>query len=105
VAGAIRAGDVIDLYAFFPSQLGEGVAVTRVLLRETLVYGVTRDQGTQTLVLAMAPGQAAQMQQALQMGARPLATVRPSRSSAPAAPTAFADTDYVGWLARLAAGG
>lgn len=105
VAGGIRAGDVIDLYAFFPSPLSEGVAATRVILRETLVYGVARDGGTQTLILAMAPGQAVQVQQALQLGARPLAAIRPSRSSAPPAPAAFSDADFAGWLTRVATGG
>ena len=105
VGGGIRAGDVIDLYAFFPAQLGGGLAVTRVLLRESLVYGVAREAGAQALTLSMDPAQAMAVQQALQVGARPLAVIRPASFSAPPAPAAFSDHDLVGWLTRVASGG
>jgi hypothetical protein len=79
VAGALRAGDPIDVYGFYPERLTGDVAATRTLLRQKLIYTTTQDPEGQSVTLAMPPQEALLLEEALRMGARPYAVLR-SRS-------------------------
>jgi Flp pilus assembly protein CpaB len=103
VGGAIQPGDVVDLLAYVPEQLSGGEPVTRVLVREGLVYAATKGTTPQTVTLAMPPSQALQVQQAIETGARPVAVVRTTKGAIPSGPEVFGDRDLISWLARLAA--
>ena len=104
-AGAIRPGDTIDVYAFFPQRATGGAPSTRVLLREKLVYAATQEMDLQSVTLVMPPQEAVLLQDALQIGARPYATIRSSKGMpVNEAPVVFGDEALAAWIARLGAG-
>lgn len=99
-AGIIRPGDRVDVYAFLPAQ-GETAPVTRLLLRDTIVYGAAREADAQALTLGMPPEQALLIQHTAQLGARPFVTLRSSQAPGAAPPPeVFTDADLPSWLAR-----
>jgi hypothetical protein len=102
IGGAIRAGDVIDVYAFFTERATGGVASTRVLMREKLVYAASANPDAVSITLALPPEEAALLQDALQIGTRPYAILRSSRGMAGReAPNGFQDDALAPWIARV----
>jgi hypothetical protein len=102
IGGVIRAGDVIDVYAFFTERATGGVASTRVLMREKLVYAANSSPDALSVTLALPPDEATLLQDALQLGARPYAVLRSSRGMAGReAPNGFQDDALASWIASV----
>jgi hypothetical protein len=102
IGGVIRAGDVIDVYAFFTERATGGGASTRVLMREKLVYAASANPESASITLALPPEEATLLQDALQLGARPYAVLRSSRGMAGReAPDGFQDEALASWIARV----
>lgn len=99
-AGVVRPGDHVDVYAFIPAQSDEQ-PITRLLLRDTVVYSAAREGDAQALTLGMPPEQALLIQHTAQLGARPFVALRSSHpAAATSAPEAFTDADLMRWLTR-----
>jgi Flp pilus assembly protein CpaB len=100
VGGMIRPGDHVDLYGFFPPQREEG-ATTQLLLRDVSVHDLSSSAEGQAILLTMTPQRALLVQGALQVGARPLITMRSSRPFVEQGTTQLTDSDLVDWVHRL----
>jgi hypothetical protein len=104
VGAAIRAGDIIDVYAFVPERATGGAAATRVLMRQKLVYAMSQNADATSITLALPPEEAALLQDSLQIGARPYAILRSSRGAPSAeAPSGFEDDALASWIASVSA--
>jgi hypothetical protein len=102
VSGRIRAGDTVDVYAFYSERAG-AAATTRVLMREKLVYTASESPEAISLTLAMPPDEAVSLQDALLAGARPYAVLRSGRGlSQRAAPESFGDDSLSSWITQVA---
>jgi hypothetical protein len=102
IGGVIRAGDVVDVYAFFTERATGGVPSTRVLMRQKLVYAVSSNPDAVSITLALPPQEATVLQDALQLGARPYAVLRSSRGmDGREAPDGFQDDALASWIARV----
>jgi Flp pilus assembly protein CpaB len=105
VAGVLRPGDTIDVLAAFAARVTGGATVTRVLMREKLVYAVALDSNTLSVTLVMPSEEAILLQDALQVGARPYLVLRSSAGLAGnEAPPVFGNEGLSAWITRLAAG-
>jgi hypothetical protein len=101
VGGRIRAGDTVDVYAFYPERASGGAA-TRVLMREKLVYTASESPDAISLTLAMPTDEAVRLQDALLAGARPYAVLRSGRGmSERAAPESFGDDSLSSWITQV----
>src|SRR5438132_7673255 len=98
--GAARAGDHVDVLAYFSRQITGAEAVTRVVMQDVAVLNVDRSGSSVALTLALPQASALLLQEAQALGARPFVTLRPTRQSTDI-PAAFSDSD----LANRFAGG
>lgn len=103
LAGSLRPGDRIDVYAVFPARrTGEQVS-TRLLLRERTVFGAAQETTGQVVSLGMTPEDALVLHQSAQLGSRPFAALRPAQSWATApGPSALDDRDLAAAVAAPA---
>jgi hypothetical protein len=103
VGGVVERGDHIDLYGFFPPRDDDESARTQLLLSNIRVHDLSQSREGQTILLVMSPQRALLVQGALQIGARPMITVRSPRSIPDqSSPTVLTDTDLVDWVNRQA---
>ena len=91
---AARAGDHVDVLAYFSRQVTGAENVTRVLLRDVPVVSVARSAASVALTLAVPQTDALLLQEAQTLGARPLVLLLPGvAEAAPEQPASFSDAD------------
>jgi hypothetical protein len=103
--GAIRSGDLIDLYSYFPERSTDAGPFTRVLLSDKQVYAAVPDNDSESVTLVVSPDEAILLQNALQIGARPFAVIRSGRGGPPAAaPASISDENLATWITQVGSG-
>lgn len=103
--GAVQAGDRVDVLAFFSASVTGGEALTRSLVRDSLVLSSVRQSDVQAMTLAVTPDQAVLLQQAEQLGGRQFVVLRPTQGPAPKPSIeAFGDRDLESWLSGHSGG-
>jgi Flp pilus assembly protein CpaB len=96
----IRAGDRVDLLAYFPPQVTGGEGVTRTLVRDATVL-VARQQDSGVTTLSVSSEQALLLQHAAELGGRRFAFLRsPQETALSALPDIFTDRDLDVWMAK-----
>ena len=97
---AARAGDHVDVLAYFSRQITRAENVTRVLLRDVPVVSVARSAASVALTLAVPQTDALLLQEAQTLGARPLVLLLPgvAEAAAPEQPASFSDADLAARL-------
>lgn len=101
----IRAGDRVDVLAYFPTQVTGGGAVTRTLVRDAAVLVAGRQKDASVATVGVTAEQALLLQQAEQLGGRRFALLRsPQGPPASVMPETFTDHDLETWMARAAGG-
>lgn len=100
-SSAVRPGDRVDILAFFSAEAAGGQAMTRALVRDTVVLAAERERDTQAVTLAIAPDQVLLLQQAELLGARPFVVLRSGQGRAAAAgPNAVTEREVETWITR-----
>ena len=92
---ATRAGDHVDVLAYFSRQVTGAENVTRLLLRDVPVVSVARSAASMALTLAVPQADALLLQEAQTLGARPFVMLLPgvAQPSAADQPASFSDVD------------
>ena len=100
-ASFARAGDHVDVFAFFPAEVAGGQPMTRLLLSDAVVLRAD-EHADSGLTVAVKPGEALLLQQLDQLHARPFAVLRAAQPT-PAEPgvrDVLLDSDVRPWLSQ-----
>ena len=100
-ASFARAGDHIDVFAFFPAEVAGGQPLSRLLLSDAVVLRAD-EKADSALTVAVKPSEALLLQQLEQLRARPFAVLHSARPtpSEPAVRDVLLDSDVRPWLTQ-----
>lgn len=103
VGGAARTGDRVDVLGYFPRQVTGDENVTRVLVSDVPVLGMSPDGGGASLTLAVSQSTALLIHEAQALGARPFVVLRSARGPT-TSPASLNDSQLAERLSQVSSG-